>query len=589
MTTTQRTIGVCLVVVAFAVHCGSQSNGGPDSDGPDASPVLGLGDGSSGSADGSADGAGGDGSAAPAPKTVSILGPGLTSADRDRVEAATPVSDSAPRIDYPLAHAVMPRTAFAPNVMWTPQHTAQPSDVYRVRLDRGVRRVEGYFLNAAGFTNAWQLPEDAWPVVGDVGFDQSIQLSVAVLSGGVLREGPPLTFRTVDAYLRGSVYYWSPNERRVKRLDVATATVVDFLPNPGSPCVGCHALSRDGRKLAAQEDKMSGDSLSYVAFDLTRDLTGNPAPTILKTGATYGDIAMGYNADATRLIVAGTGQNRDFFPLRILNSSTGALAAQSRNANGVDPEWSPDNRFVAYTTQNGDADDLMTVSVSGDSFGTPTLVHGGHQGTDGPIDWHPTWSPNSAWLAFQNGVASTAFDNGKGGGDIGPGGIWLVSQSGSGARRLDQLTGGAAKSYRPFFTPFDSGGYFWVLFSSTRDYGNASAGVSGLPQVWIGAIADKPDGTSDPSEVPYYLAGQETANSIISPQWAPTPCRANGDVCSAGSDCCSGTCVGPAGSAKCGTATACVSRGGSCDTNADCCDGLACGVGHTCDLPVILR
>jgi hypothetical protein len=528
------------------------------------------------------DGAPANAEAGTLPATATVLGPGVTPADQARIDGASPVADAAPRIDYPLEGAVMPRTVYPPNVMWTPQHASpQAGDLYRVRMVRGASRIDGYFLNAAGFTDSWQVPAAAWPVIASVDFSDPIQLTVAVLSAGVVHESAPLSFRTVDAYLRGSVYYWSPPEERIKRIDVGTATVVDFLPNPGTPCIGCHALSRDGRTLATQRDGAGGKSISYTSFDLTRDLTGNPAPTLLNTPSAYGDESFSYSADGKYLVAAGTGQNRKFFPLRVLDALTGAVVSTATAAMGIDPEWSPDGSAIAYTAKGTAGDDLMTAAIAGTSFGASALVHTGASGTDGIIDWHPTWSPDSKWIAFQNGVGSTA---GGTGGAQQAGAIWLAARAGGGATRLDKLDGVAQDSYRPFFTPFDSGGYFWLLFTSLRTYGNTAAGVSGQKQVWVAAIARSPGGT-DPSEVPYYLAGQETTNPIISPQWAPVPCKADGASCVAASDCCSGACNGPSGTMTCRPAAQCASRGGSCDTSSDCCSPLACG-GHVCDSPV---
>jgi hypothetical protein len=564
-----------MLLSGLLAHCGSSTHATTGAaPGTDGGPSLHF---------GASDGAAGSFEAGTLPMTATVLGPGVTPSDPARIDGATPVADAAPRIDYPLAGAVMPRTVYPPNVMWTPQHAMpRAGDVYRVRMVRGASRIDGYFLDATGFTYSWQVPATAWPVVGSVDFADPIQLTVAVLSAGVVRESAPLSFRTVDAYLRGSVYYWSPPEERIKRIDVGTATVVDFLPNPGAPCIGCHALSRDGRTLATQQDDSHGRGISYTSFDLTRNLTANPAPTLLNTASAYGDESFSYRSDAKYLVLAGTGQNRKFFPLRVLGSVTGALVSTANTAMGIDPEWAPDGSAIAYTAKGTGGDDLMTASIGGTSFAASSLVHAGASGTDGTIDWHPTWSPDSKWIAFQNGAGSTA---GGTGGVQQAGAIWLAARAGGGATRLGKLDGAAEDSYRPFFTPFDSGGYFWLLFTSMRTYGSATAGVSGQKQVWVAAIARSPSGGTDPSEVPYYLAGQETTNPIISPQWAPAPCKADGASCTTASDCCSGACSGSSGSMACGPPAQCAGRGGSCDTSADCCSPLSCG-GHVCDAPL---
>src|SRR5258706_7520926 len=57
-----------------------------------------------------------------------FLGPGVTAGDITRFDAAAAGACKGPRIDYPLAGAVMPRNVFPPKIMWTPQHTVQATD-----------------------------------------------------------------------------------------------------------------------------------------------------------------------------------------------------------------------------------------------------------------------------------------------------------------------------------------------------------------------------------------------------------------------------------------------------------------------------
>ena len=513
---------------------------------------------------------------APTPVHLVTLGPGVDPADPARIDAAPAAADpaSAPTIDYPLEGAIMPSNVFPPDLMWTPHHPgAMATDLFHVRLVRAAVTVDGYFLDATGFTRAWQLQSDAFRALTNVDPSIPIVLTVGVLSGGVVRSSAPRTFRTVDAFIGGSVYYWSPPQQRLERLDVATAHVVDFLPHPGDTCIGCHAVSRDGQRLVAQIEPANAHNPDLASYDLVRDLTANPAPTAFRVPA-RGDTGLSFSGDNTRLIAGGTGQDG------VLTTGTDA------STSGLDPEWSPDSASIAFTNSRND---LFTLQVlPGNQFGTPTQLHLGASLPGGTVDWHPTWSPNSQWLAFQHGTTRTsATDRHRGE----PGALYLVARSGGTPVRLDRLNGGAMESdsYRPLFSPFDSGGYFWLLFTSTRDYGNASAGVRGEKQVWVAAIRHRPDGTNDPSEVPYYLAGQERT-TVLSPFWAAAACRSNGNACSVGGECCSGDCSrDSSGAMTCGTpmtTMTCRMRGEMCGGGGDCCTGLECTGAHLCDIPV---
>ena len=55
----------------------------------------------------------------------------------------------------------------------------------------------------------------------------------------------------------------------------------------------------------------------------------------------------------------------------------------------------------------------------------------------------------------------------------------MVSRDGNTSYNLDNLNSGVSNSFYPTFSPFDAGGYYWLAFFSTRDYGNAQVGTSG--------------------------------------------------------------------------------------------------------------
>ncbi|MGC4091798.1 MAG: hypothetical protein QM756_28725 [Polyangiaceae bacterium] len=66
------------------------------------------------------------------------------------------------------------------------------------------------------------------------------------------------------------------------------------------------------------------------------------------------------------------------------------------------------------------------------------------------------------------------------------------------------------KAYQPSVLPFTSGGHRWVVFTSTRAYGNQLNAVGthfscAAPLLWMAALDDAPAGTTD-SESPRLLA-----------------------------------------------------------------------------------
>ncbi len=504
-----------------------------------------------------------------------VRGTGVTDADVARFTGAMTAPDEAttsPVVNYPLEHAVMPRNVHPPRIMWTPRHSdGAATDLYHVHLSRPHATLDGYFLNTPDLANAWQLGEDfAALSSSDVG--ELITLTVASLSASGLREGAAVRFRTIDGVVAGSVYYWSPPQGRLLRIDVDTAVRTDFLPHPpGETCIACHAVSRDGRHLVAIINHDTGSG-RLAGYDLTADLTGAPPPTTFTSDVAALWVAS-FNPAGTRVVAA----HHDGSPLSIFDCATGATMVTSpTNDSGGDPEWSPDGASIAYS----DGGNLMTVSVDpANTLGAPAMLHAGAAAAG--VDWHPTWTPDSQWLVFQGGDQIYT---------RGAAGLWMIPRAGGTAVRLNHLNGGpmVSDSFRPVFSPFNSGGYFWVLFTGTRTYGNAQSGVApGSKQIWVAAIRNRPDGTMDPSEVPYYLDGQEAVTNL-SPYWAPPPCRDNGNACSTGSQCCSGTCdPDSTGSSTCHPPSgACRARGASCGGGTDCCPGYVCTEAHICDLPL---
>ena len=498
---------------------------------------------------------------------------------------------------YPLDRAVIPTNLPAPDVQW---EGGAAGDLYRVRIEKPHVAVSAYVQHSgAGFGYHWAVDPEAWRALLES--DPADPLSIAVDRwDNAAREridGESVSLRVARAVLSGTIYYWDLSNGRLMRLDALTGarslTVANPPPKPpgpggGSRCIACHTISRDGRYLSAE--LWGGDEPS-VTIDLTSaQLSDDPAPTVYGPRDEVRYLFSTFSPDSTYLVV-----NRGN-AMRLLDRASGAFIADSGlpTDHAAHPDWSPDGMSVAFVTNTnmgwavdftrGDLAVLPRTTAT--TFGAPRVVHRGT--TDAApaagalvADAHPTFSPDSRWIAFQHGT------NSRGGNEAThyPGRLEIASAEAtpdSASMVLANANGsGEPDSYWPNFSPFDQGGYFWVAFYSRRDFGNAQVGTRGSRrrQIWVAAVANHPTDGADPSQVPYWLPGQDTALENMSAYWAPVACRMNTERCSVSSECCSGLCDrGADGVFVCTPPppAMCRREGTTCSTSTDCCDGLMC-------------
>ena len=184
------------------------------------------------------------------------------------------------------------------------------------------------------------------------------------------------------------------------------------------------------------------------------------------------------------------------------------------------------------------------------------------------------------------------------------------------------------KAYQPTVSPQAAGGYRWVVFTSTRPYGNTFnlAATQGdysntasysqelnysqiQSQLWVSAIDDTASGATDRSHPAFWLPNQNfstggAANYLNERGfWVLDGCKSNNNSCDVDEDCCGGllspktsvcridTPVTDPPTRHCGAAPPvgmCVAQGGACVTTADCCIGSVCLTGSCSPPPPIL-
>ncbi len=235
------------------------------------------------------------------------------------------------------------------------------------------------------------------------------------------------------------------------------------------------------------------------------------------------------------------------------------------------------------------------------------VVQSGAAGGSNTYFSYPSFAPDSATVAFQASDApdgchyvdsDTVADCGPGTEEIGA--VYITKDGTTSAIRLANLSdppavanAGANNTFEPTFNPNARGGYFWVVVSSNRAWGNkkfpqsANGGTTNLnKRLWVAAI-DETTGTVDPSHPAFFLQSQElsynntgiTGSASINMRafWSLSSCTAsapNGTTggaaaCGSGFECCSGFCE--MGTCVDSGSVSCASLGQSCTTDSSCC------------------
>lgn len=507
-------------------------------------------------------------------------------------------------IEYPLDGARMPNNVAAPVVQWYPR--GGMGDGYRVVISSPYVEVTAYgYDDGLRFRHAHAIDAASWQLVtgSTRGSEVSVRVDRLPAGGDAILRGPPISIWLSEDGVFGSLYYWQvetdPQTSDVLRLDAATGERTSVMsPAPGR-CVGCHALTPDGRRMAAT---MDGRALRWVTaiVDLTSDTS--PAPD-LTPPIDPGYHFLAFSPDGRRALASlPTGLGRDDTALALVDGATGIAVEATGLPEGSAgyPAWSPDGAHVAWMGGGGDGPSgtiqptrIVVADVTGDALGAPRTLHDGAVLSGaiegGATDSRPTWSPDSAWLAFAHGTSSVSSAT-----DEAPprAGLYLVPAAGGAPVRLSRGMGreGPVDAFWPVFSPFvteerDGTRLFWLAFYSRADYGNDREGTDGTGrrQLWVMAIdPSRVAAGEDPSYVPYWLPGQDTRADDIAALWVQTGCRGRDEHCSSSSECCSGECA-PNGDGElvCQPPTECREPGESCEQPSDCCSGI-CALG-ICD------
>jgi len=598
------------------------ASGSPNHEGFSGSSGGGGGSGGSGGGSSSSSGSSGSDGGHQTPTTpVSIDDcPGSLPASTVSALQAGGAVDPAMKWLYPYDRTVFPGGLIAPVLQWTPQSAGNADGVY-VHMSSQLFDYKGCF----GATNPADLPipDSAWSAAWaqSNGPNDPLKVELTTISGSTVSGPISQSWTFALGNLRGVVYYntyTSPqvgNNGAVMAIQPGSSKPTPFLvisgQAPDGPCISCHSVSADGSMMVAQHHFYPGglvDSDSYDLLMSSSPMAGSPmAKTTMDDwgfSAVYPDgsriLTDGQPGATGNLFPAGAGNNPGMEgpkDTQMYDPKSGQPLSFSglTGSHALMPSFSPDGKKIVYNdTDNFGGHNLVVMDFDPgtNTFSNPKQVF---------IDMnnYPSWpffTPDSKQIVFtldsSSNFASTTDPPNN---DVAQGDLYIVDIASGVAHALDAANGETANgavylpypgrdehlNFYPTVSPVATGGYFWVFFTSRRNYGNTLVDPKDGPpskKLWVSAISiGGPPGT-DASHPAFYLPGQELASGNIRAFATLEPCKQNGNSCTSGIDCCGGAC----NSGSCGTPNGCSSAENKCKTTADCCggQGLQCINGY---------
>ncbi len=487
--------------------------------------------------------------------------------------------DPAWKFLYPYDETVFPRGILAPEIHM--EQGSFPGTAFHVNIVAPDFEYEGFF-NTSGFNTQLQMSQDAWTALSNSAAGTKVEVRVSKLYNG--QKYGPIFRRWIIANgkLHGSIYYntydspLAGQTGAMMRIKGNSPTAEVLIGN----CTVCHSVGADGSTAAAANHNGPGGT-----FDLTG---GGLNPPLVWQDTEKAAFAGIYPKNGEYIVIHGAPGSGN------TPGTGGQWKSELRTKNGTiipnsgieqyyaqTPAFSHDGLFLAFTDRNPatwqtSALALMKFDPATQKFsdfdilGTPKATH--------HLSW-PAFTPDSKFVVYQDGTGDDLVTWGAN-----TGRIFAIDLATKQMVYLGRLNGDGYvpqgqrdenKNYEPTIAPIASGGYFWIMFTSRRTYGNKlTGGPESTKRLWVSALNINPKPGEDFSHPPFYIAGQELTSGNSRGFWALDPCKQDGSTCESGDECCNGFCksMGDPPSVVCGPSDgSCAEEYEACDT-ADCCN-----------------
>ncbi len=338
--------------------------------------------------------------------------------------AEDPDASKAPRIAYPLDETTEPTNIFDLDIQWHRLDGAQK--IFRIRVESPSLPWGRYDL----YTQCFPANDGCHYSVPDAedgllwyfnvllplkGQDAVLTVAGSAGNGAQISVSPPVHIRVSQTSVPGGLYYWSahppgappgsPDQGTTYRLAIGARTAAPYIrPGKENPdtCEGCHAVSRNGNKIAfTATDSLDRDGPevgSFFSADTSAPLDRKVSPDMPQSAT----IAL--NNDGS-LAVIGRGNE-----LWLRHTDDSVPEAQidpahlGQEGQGYFPDFSPDGNRIAVTLSDHpdspwavSTGSIATLEFDGTNFSDAQVLV---PMTDQEFHFYPSWSPDGNWIVF---------------------------------------------------------------------------------------------------------------------------------------------------------------------------------------------
>jgi hypothetical protein len=442
---------------------------------------------------------------------------GLSGVGEDSFSSVCESTGEEPLLLYPAENYLLPPNLNRFAISW--QDTVH--DIWQVRLVSDLIDIEIYTQETELEldTTLWSLVASSHPEA-----EFKVIVSGALQSQAGCVRTDAVTLALAKEKIAGGIYYWATSGAGgIIRYDFgrtdAKAEVYYTVDDAGGQCVGCHMLSRDGKKMALTFEGGEGDA---AVIDVeTKSISSEK---MFRGGFKT------FTPDGASIVASAGGV------LNLIDDKTGAIVAKLDTGimPSTMPDFSPNGKYLAYVRSNNfevdwsfAAGEIVIASFGDNALSDVKVLVPADEKFN---NYYPTFSPDGRWLLFNRSSATEGHDMDS---YSDPGAeLWVISVDGGTPIRLARANGysGWGNSWprwAPFRQSYKNGNLLWFTFSSIRDYGSRvnntlqqQMGMEMIPQIWMAAFdpAEAAAGR-DPSTAAFWLPFQDATTNNHIAQW----------------------------------------------------------------------